>query len=116
MIQKLVKFSMEPPLPSSVNRKQYPNPNPRNFKILDSIAVGQYVVLDVQYPDCTNFEGRKVLVYWGISKELLQKQTTLDPHFCDEGHIAPIARFAPTKEGIEMAMEFCVMRADGEVE
>ena len=57
-------------------------------------------VLKVHYRGCTNFEGFKIMVYRGQYEE----RDILDPHFCDSPE-APIARFAPTSEGLLMALQ-----------
>ncbi len=86
----------EPNAPTLVGQ----NPDPKNFIIKDSLEIDKYVILLVEYPDCINYEGLKVLVYQGISLVNLQKLTSLDPHFCKEC-ISPIARFAPEIYGQE---------------
>lgn len=66
-----------------------------------------YNILAVQYPGCTNYEGKKVLVFEGDMVKFLiklAKLKCLDPHFCEENNL--IARFVPTIKGIELA---CVM-------
>jgi hypothetical protein len=41
-----------------------PNPDPSNYKILRcSLTLEPYLVIEIQYPDCTNYEGRKI-IYW----------------------------------------------------
>lgn len=77
-----------------------PNPNPGRFEIIDERVIGPYLVLMVNYPDCTNYEGKKLLVYTGWkSSEFLLMHTKgkLDPHFKNDIS-SPIARFRPTKE------------------
>jgi hypothetical protein len=80
-----------------------PNPDPNNFEILKSWFAGEFVAVEIRYPDCTNYEGRKILVYKGAIEDL-QKAKFLDPHFCEGEHISPIARFEPTGLGWDMAM------------
>ncbi|MFM2374799.1 MAG: Caulobacter phage CcrPW [Candidatus Parcubacteria bacterium] len=84
------------------------NPNPRHFTIVRAIELGRYAVLEVHYPDCTNFEGKKLLVFEDIPLTTLRRKSVLDPHFSQSKH-APIARFVPTKEGWEMAKKFFTM-------
>lgn len=79
------------------------NPNPKNFQILEGGMNADFTIIKVKYPDCANYEGVKILVYKGhVLKELMQK-SELDPHFC-ENHLSPIARFAPTYEGLKLAL------------
>lgn len=89
------------------------NPKPSNFQILDSqFFRGRhgktYLLVKVRYPDATNYEGVKILVYEGFCSlaELLQRTNNrLDPHFADVG-VSPIARFEPTAKGWDMATKF----------
>lgn len=82
------------------------NPDPRNFKILRIAAFESYTVVWVQYPDCTNYEGSKILVYQ-LPKTLVESLRILDPHFSSEKPAAsPIARFVPTEIGWKMAENF----------
>ena len=83
------------------------NPDPSNFKILWSKQIGEFCILHVNYPDSTNYEGTKILVYRADLREIL-KQKTLDPHFSEsEQFLSPIARFVPTQEGSELSQRFC---------
>lgn len=90
-----------------------PNPNPLNFKILREEEVGRFLIVELRYPDCTNFEGRKILVYEGMTLELLHRCQRIDPHFQEKPNISTfgcsllIARFIPTKEGWSYAQSFC---------
>ena len=72
--------------------------------------VGKYLVLKVRYPDCTNYEGVKIMVYEDTNIIEIQKvnKGTIDPHFgVNPDFISPIARFEPTDRGWEMAIKFC---------
>ena len=80
------------------------NPRPTNFKILEGGMNKDFTIIKVKYPDCDNYEGEKILVYKGhVLKEVMALKE-LDPHFCDKGHLSPIARFEPTEEGLELAL------------
>jgi hypothetical protein len=84
------------------------NPNPKNFRIMQSEKIGRFVILLVHYPDCHNFEGDKILVFEDVSLATLQGLTSLDPHFCDsKAHSSPVARFVPTLNGWVYATKFC---------
>lgn len=96
---------------SSYDRIQYidrevtvhaPNPNPSNFEILQKgFSKSGYLILKVHYPDCTNYEGIKILVY---KNDKILTQETIDPHFSEnEKFESPIARFEPTEFGWELA-------------
>ena len=81
-----------------------PNPEPDNFLILNETTKNGFLILSVLYPTCTNFEGRKLLVYEGFksSKQLLAATNgRLDPHFSDS-EISPIARFSPTQRSLDL--------------
>jgi len=83
-----------------------PNPDPRNFKFVSSLQIGQFLVIEIEYPDCTNYEGRKVMVFHSTIQDLL-RQGAIDPHFSDNAEkISPLARFEPTLRGREWAMMF----------
>ena len=81
-----------------------PNPDPKNFQIKRYVAAGDGLVVEVHYPGCTNYEGRKILVYVGVSVGDLLRQGSIDPHFCDNAdYHSPIARFEPTENGWALA-------------
>ena len=74
-----------------------PNPNPKRFVIEDIYTYTRCHVLVVKYPDCTNFEGKKILLVKGE----FRLKDELDPHFCEDNNI--IARFRPTDMGLKLA-------------
>jgi hypothetical protein len=78
------------------------NPNPYHFEILKVYDTAQNTAVMIQYPDANNYEGKKILVYKGVTSVKLKKQNALDPHFSEKG-LAPFARFEPTDEGWEQA-------------
>lgn len=82
------------------------NPNPSNFRILDLDLVGKYIIATVYYPNCTNYEGRKVIVFKNMSTSDIRNLRSLDPHFLENGNI--VARFAPTSEGYALARKMCL--------
>lgn len=85
-----------------------PNPDPKNFKIIKSNKIGTYLVVMVNYPDCTNYEGNKILIYYNCSIDDLLKQGSIDPHFSEnKKFFSPIARFEPTDRGWTHARLFC---------
>ena len=84
-----------------------PEPNARQFDIKKLWYAGGYCIAVVNYPQCTTYNGDKILVYRS-SPEHIIKQKLLDPHFL-EYVFTPIARFSPTpslKEGVGMAKVF----------
>jgi hypothetical protein len=88
-----------------------PNPVPWRFTLHRVEEFGNCVVVVVEYPDAKNYEGKKVLVYRNTTAHQIQKTRVLDPHFSEKG-LTPFARFAPTKEGIECAIQMARLWAD----
>jgi hypothetical protein len=76
------------------------NPDPKKFTIIQSVRVGDWFVTKIQYPNCTNYEGNKIIVTDFNPKN----RTELDPHFTKNSGI--IARFVPTDSGWNMATNF----------
>lgn len=83
------------------------NPNPLNYQIINFKKINNYLILIIFYPDCNNYEGLKILFFnKGITINDLKKQGSIDPHFSEnDNFISPIARFEPTKKGLEMAIK-----------
>lgn len=81
-----------------------PNPNPKNYKILRNEYINKCIIIEIQYGDCENYEGRKILLFENCTLNDLIKQKLIDPHFCENKKVhSPIARFEPTERGWEMA-------------
>lgn len=76
-------------------------PDPKNWQILKMYNAENAHVLKIKYPNCTNFEGVKVLVYKGKFKKLKER----DPHFSEEKE-SPLARFRPDNIGWNLACDF----------
>lgn len=82
------------------------NPNPKNFRIIKHQHIRHYLVMHVVYPNCTNFEGNKILVFRDvIDPTSLLNATDLDPHFFPDSKL--VARFVPTNIGWHMALDMC---------
>ena len=79
-----------------------PNPNPINFRIVSVEEYGKALVATIDYPDCTNYEGRKLCVFLHVCKEELMQIESLDPHF-SKSRLSPVARFAPDRRGRYLA-------------
>lgn len=93
-----------------------PSPDPYHYKIGRHLSFpndsgGNHLLIEITYPDCTNYEGKKILVYRNVTVLELLKQVSIDPHFSnnDTKH-SPIARFMTNKEGWQMARMFCVLQ------
>jgi len=81
-----------------------PNPDPSNYEIIRSLQVGYKLVVEIVYPDCTNYEGKKILVFEDCNINMLTAQKIIDPHFSNnKSYYSPIARFQPTNKGWELA-------------
>lgn len=90
--------------PTFKHDKGLPNPDPSNFRILHHEQIGPYLILTILYPDCTNYEGRKVLLFKGVKLEEINQQKLIDPHFSQNTQYhSPVARFEPTTMGWKMA-------------
>lgn len=90
---------------SSPYAEQNSNPDPSNYKILDYCVIKNNLLLVIKYPNCTNYEGLKLLLYKNINSIKLLLNLTdnkLDPHFF-ESTISPFARFKPDAEGVAAA-------------
>ena len=84
------------------------DPNPRRFTILRVKKIRRFTIALVKYPDCTNYEGNKILVYERISIASLRATTYLDPHFTkNQASPSPVARFEPTEYGWRLACMLC---------
>jgi hypothetical protein len=81
------------------------NPDPSNFKILKRKNKGDFSLLEVKYPNCTNFKGTKILLL-KRNGQVIEKLKQLDPHFLEEqGNVEILGRFRPTKEGWNMGLQ-----------
>jgi hypothetical protein len=76
------------------------NPKPDNYVINSKQLINGYTILEVNYPDCTNYEGNKILVFKGEPPT-----GKLDPHFHPESKL--VARFVPEEGGMQMAIKIC---------
>ncbi|RJQ25013.1 hypothetical protein C4577_06420 [Candidatus Parcubacteria bacterium] len=97
--------------PKSKKKKEpkLPNPDPNNYKIVKAEEVNGYLILMINYPDCTNYEGNKILLFKGVTLLDIVNQKYIDPHFFEDSKIhSPIARFVPTGEGWKWAKSFAV--------
>jgi len=90
---------------SSFDEPTKGNPNPQKFEIIWEENYYDHLILVVKYPDCTNYEGKKILLFdEGVTKKEIVRQGMIDPHFSDNpNYISPIARFVPTKKGLNLA-------------
>lgn len=83
------------------------NPNPKNFKIINYKRIENFSIIKINYPESTNYEGNKILIFDGPTFNDLIKQGSIDPHFSDnKKYHSPIARFEPTTDGWNNAILF----------
>jgi len=99
----------------TVDKKEQlpPNPDPSNFNILKEEKFagesGKITMLMIEYPDCTNYEGKKILLFRDLTLQeiLMRNDNRIDPHFSEtKGRAHPFARFSPTDEGWKEATIF----------
>lgn len=86
-------------------RSQIPenNPNPNNYKIIRTEQFENALLMEILYPDCTNYEGRKILLFKKVTLKEVMKQGAIDPHFSNNSKFhSPFARFEPTELGWEL--------------
>jgi hypothetical protein len=76
------------------------NPDPHRFRINRIYEIADVTVVDVTYPNCTTFDGRKILVFDGHCMALLKVARVLDPHFLSSNTL--IARVRPDAAGMRM--------------
>lgn len=82
-----------------------PNPNPSNFKFVETFEADGFLLVKINYPDCTTYEGNKVLLFKDVRLIDLVNQRHIDPHFLnDPNFVSPIARFVPTEAGWNIAL------------
>ena len=87
--------------------EKLPNPDPKHFSVMDFLQAGRHLIVKVVYPNCTNYEGVKIMVYANMEWEVFSKLTKLDPHF-SKLELSPVARFEPTNRGWALAQHMCI--------
>lgn len=82
-----------------------PNPDPKKYRILREKRINDFIILKINYTDCTNYEGNKILVFKNCTLlDIVSQKEGVDPHFSNnEKIISPIARFKPDDQGWIMA-------------
>lgn len=82
----------------------------RSRRFGKATGLGKFLLLEIQYPDCTNYEGRKILVFEDTALIELTRQGSIDPHFSNNPRFkSPMARFEPTAKGWNNAIKFCIL-------
>lgn len=88
------------------------NPVPSDFEVvrweeLENTDDGNTaIVVELRYPSCTNYDGRKVLVFEDAEAfwTRVENDEPVDPHFLED-HVSPVARFEPTDRGWDLALQ-----------
>ncbi len=80
-------------------------PDIKKFTILNVLDIGDFTIVRIHYSTCHNFGGIKILVFEDLVEGEISKVTEIDPHFYPESKL--VARFLPTEDGWDMAVEFC---------
>lgn len=109
-----------PSIPDASKKVEQPQPEyvlgeprPHRFKVNRMQRVGSAVVVEINYPDCKNYNGNKVLVYDSLDKFWsLVKSGVVDPHFLEQSY-SPEARFLPTEAGWNRAIAFAERELKG---
>ena len=73
-----------------------PNPvaDPNNYEIVRHLESNGWLLIEIKYPDCKNYEGMKILLFKDVTVMDLLKQRLIDPHFSkSEKYKSPFARF-----------------------
>lgn len=92
---------------NSNNETFLPNPNPNNYTVVRHLEIDNYLLIQIKYHDCTNYEGNKILLYKDCKFVELMKQGSIDPHFTNNSfYYSPIARFRPTDEDWDNAIKY----------
>jgi len=91
------------------DKQQDSNPDPSNFTIKKIKKIGDYLWVLVNYPNCLEYRGDKILVFYKIKKEDFLKWKLLDPHFSEIGR-SPIARFRPNTIGTLLSLKLCKLK------
>ncbi len=94
------------PAPDPEDDDEWPdsNPDPSNYKIIKLEERFGYWIALVQYPGCTTFNGKKLLL---LRRKPLENNL-LDPHLLGPPH-SVMARFEPTEQGWDLARICCLM-------
>lgn len=80
--------------------KNLPNPNPNNWELIRHKQIGDFLIVELKYLDCVNYEGRKIMIYHNVTIDKLKEQKLVDPHFSGNNQFySPIGRFEPTQRG-----------------
>jgi hypothetical protein len=74
-------------------------PSRYNYMEMQNNEQNGNIAILVNYPNCKNYEGEKIIVFKNTTWEQVKNLKELDPHFTEENVVKPFARFEPTEEG-----------------
>lgn len=81
------------------------NPDPKNYKIIKHLKRENFLAVLINYPDCINYEGNKILIFENCTLNDLKEQNLIDPHFSNNKKFhSPIMRLEPTDKGWSRAL------------
>lgn len=80
-------------------KKSPQDPDPSKFILENVVEYNGNAAVQIKYPNCTNYEGTKIIVYKNVNYKQLASLKEIDPHFVEGNVIKPFARFEPTEEG-----------------
>ena len=81
------------------------DPNPSIFNIKKHIEKNGHTIVWINYPNCKNYEGNKIIFFKDTTFYQIYNLSEIDPHFTDLNVIKPFARFEPTVEGWKVAKQ-----------
>lgn len=73
------------------------DPIATRFRIVNMYSVNGHTLAHINYPNCTNFEGNKYILFKDTSIKEIEQMGEIDPHFQQGSNI--IARLEPTPMG-----------------
>jgi hypothetical protein len=83
------------------------NPDPYNYQLGQFYEVGNLLVVEITYPNCNNYEGKKILLFEDMNMDRLRTHKQIDPHFIEDHKVLHLlARFKPTEAGFKQAVAF----------
>ena len=82
------------------------DPNPKLFRMVihKCKQIGENSLLFINYPNCTTFDGNKIILI-KTSCFMQMEHGTIDPHFFND-RPSPFARFKADDEGYKMAVDY----------
>lgn len=89
-------------LRAETNQRHPNDPNPNNFIIQEIIPLPGYTIANIVYPNCTNFEGQKLILFLGEYTLQQLRKMSIDPHFLEKTEPKVVARFRPDEEGLKL--------------